>query len=286
MAWYAFKGYNNGQAISASAFDGAELNALGMHGYATQQQAQANPNSVNFFQKVVVNAAIDDYNNARDISPTIANNPSSPTAPVKAAVNGAKTAAGAAKNAITGGGSSKGNGSCCLINIPVVGCVLTKTQARAMIAGIIIGGSTLVAFVGFALLAVEAMERSGAGQAAGKSLETVGAGLAFVPGLEPAGLAVGAAGSAARRGSSSASSSLARRRTARAQRQQSGPTTTSTTREPIESESGGTRTTTRTTRPAGRGRVHERTRIEERTPGSHPGTTHRRVTETEQRRRA
>jgi hypothetical protein len=90
--WYAFKGYNNGKAISASAFDGAELNALGMHGYPTQPLAEAKPNSVNVFQSPVVNAAVNDYNNARDISPTIANNPSSPTAPVIAAGKAAQQA--------------------------------------------------------------------------------------------------------------------------------------------------------------------------------------------------
>lgn len=93
MSWYAFHGYNNGKAINASAFDGAELNALGMHGYPTQAQAEAKPNSVNVFQAPVVNAAIDDYNNARDISPTQANNPSDITAPAKAGVNTAKKAA-------------------------------------------------------------------------------------------------------------------------------------------------------------------------------------------------
>ena len=96
MSWYAFHGYNNGQPIDASAFDGAELNALGMHGYPTKAQAEAKPNSVNILQKAVVNAAIDDYNNARDISPTQANNPSNPAAPVQAA---AGTAANAAKSA-------------------------------------------------------------------------------------------------------------------------------------------------------------------------------------------
>jgi hypothetical protein len=93
VSWYAFKGYNGGKAIVASAFDGAELNALGMHGYATAAIAQVNPNSVNVFQSPVVNAAIDDYNNARDISPTQANNPTNPAAPVAAAANTATSAA-------------------------------------------------------------------------------------------------------------------------------------------------------------------------------------------------
>jgi hypothetical protein len=66
--WYAFRGYNNGQAISASAFDSAELNALGFHGYPTQASAAAKPNSVNLLQAPIVNAAIDDANNARDVA--------------------------------------------------------------------------------------------------------------------------------------------------------------------------------------------------------------------------
>lgn len=106
MTWYAFHGYNNGKAIDASAFDGAELNALGMHGYATEAQAEKNPNDVNVFQAPVVNSAIDDYNNARDISPTVANNPTSPTAPVTAAANGAKTAA---KKVVQAAGKVLGN---------------------------------------------------------------------------------------------------------------------------------------------------------------------------------
>lgn len=68
MSWYAFKGYNNNQAINASGFDSIELNALGMHGYPTQKEAQAKPNSVSWFQVVTVNAAIDDANNARDVA--------------------------------------------------------------------------------------------------------------------------------------------------------------------------------------------------------------------------
>jgi hypothetical protein len=92
--WYAFQGYNNGKAIAASATDSAILESLGMHFYPTAAEAQAHPNSVNIFQKISVNAAIDDYNNARDISPTTANNPTSPTSTAKAAANSAGQAAG------------------------------------------------------------------------------------------------------------------------------------------------------------------------------------------------
>lgn len=87
MAWYAFHGYNNGKAISASTLDGAELNALGMHGYPTERQAEQHPNSVGWWQVVTVNAAIDDANNARDVA-------SAPGNAAKAIANAAIPGAG------------------------------------------------------------------------------------------------------------------------------------------------------------------------------------------------
>jgi len=84
--WYAFNGYNNNQAVNVSIFDMTELNALGFHGYPTQADANAKPNSVNIFQAPIVNAAIDDANNARDVA-------SGPGNAAKAAANAAKKAA-------------------------------------------------------------------------------------------------------------------------------------------------------------------------------------------------
>jgi len=95
-------------------------------------------------------------------------------------------------------------GGACLWNLslPVVGsfCVLTKTEARAMIAGLILGMSGVVGIIGLGLIVVEGFASTGAGQAAGKTLERVGGGLALVPGAEAAGVLVAGAGSAARRG--------------------------------------------------------------------------------------
>jgi hypothetical protein len=78
--WYAFKGYNNNKAINAGQFDSIELNALGFHGYMTEALADAKPNSVPGFPNPlaavaipVVNAAINDANNARDVSSAPAN---------------------------------------------------------------------------------------------------------------------------------------------------------------------------------------------------------------------
>jgi hypothetical protein len=80
--WFAFHGYNNNQAVNVSIFDMTELDALGMHGYPTQAEANAKPNSVNLFQAPIVNAAIDDANNARDVA-------SAPKNAAKAAANAA-----------------------------------------------------------------------------------------------------------------------------------------------------------------------------------------------------
>ena len=118
------------------------------------------------------------------------------------------------------------SGSPCLVALPTVNllvtsvngaCILTKTNVRAMVGGMILGASGILAIVGLSLLVVEGFQQSGAGEAGGRSLGAVGAGLAFVPGLEPAGLAVGAAGAAAKRAGSRSGpdQSLARRRAER-----------------------------------------------------------------------
>lgn len=134
------------------------------------------------------------------------NNPSNPIG---------KTVVGSAESAVK---AVAAPGDCCLIKVPVLGaCIFTRTDARALMGGLVIGAGGLLTIVGLALLMVEGFQRSGAGAAAGRSLETVGAGLAFVPGLEGAGLAVGATGAATKRAGSTAgaSGSLRRRQTER-----------------------------------------------------------------------
>jgi hypothetical protein len=108
-----------------------------------------------------------------------------------------------------------------LPQLPVVGtpgCILSYGQGRALIGGAALAAGGFAFFVGLLVLAAGGLQGSGAGHAAGGALEGAGAVLAFVPGAEPAGLAIGAAGATARRAGSpsGASQSLARRRTARA----------------------------------------------------------------------
>jgi hypothetical protein len=116
-------------------------------------------------------------------------------------------------------GATAASTTSCLITLPVLGgCILTKTNVRAMAAGagLVLFGA--VGIVGLLILAAQAAQKTGAGHAAGGALETAGAAMAFVPGLEGAGLAVGATGAAARRAGSSsgARQSLDRRAAARA----------------------------------------------------------------------
>jgi hypothetical protein len=61
MTWFAFQGYNGGKAVDIAGSQEKEAAALGFHGYATQAQAQANPNSVNILNSWAVNEMIADY---------------------------------------------------------------------------------------------------------------------------------------------------------------------------------------------------------------------------------
>ena len=97
-------------------------------------------------------------------------------------------------NAATGGTSS---GKCCLITMPIVNtCILSRTECRALVGGLLGAVSLITGIIGLLLLVVEGFEHTGAGQAAGGALETTGAALAFVPGLE--GVGVGVAGARGR----------------------------------------------------------------------------------------
>lgn len=186
---------NNLENVFNNIFGGLGWHELNISGSATGAQAAVEA------RKEFPNGATPDY---------------SPVTAGKVASGAAKDA----KNAVTG--NSGGTGTDCMITLPVVGCILKYTQARALIAGFIIGASGIVGIVGLALLTVEALQRSGAATAAGHALETTGAGLAFIPGAEGAGLALGAVGSAAKRGGSraGAGASLDQRRRGREYRAQ------------------------------------------------------------------
>jgi hypothetical protein len=58
VTWFAFRGY---PAIDVAGIQEKELVSLGFHGYATQAQAQAAPNSVGWWQKAQLNTMEADY---------------------------------------------------------------------------------------------------------------------------------------------------------------------------------------------------------------------------------
>lgn len=104
--------------------------------------------------------------------------------PATAAAN----AVGAAGQAIAG--TTGTATAACAVSVPVVGCLLTKTQARALIGGLIIAGSAVAGIIGVMLLAAEGFRSSGAGAALGRTGSTLGK----VPGLGGTGAALKSVG--------------------------------------------------------------------------------------------
>jgi hypothetical protein len=111
--------------------------------------------------------------------------------------------------------------STCLIAMPSIlftggGCAFSKTNARALIGGLLLASGGVVGFVGLGVLVAGAFANTKAGQAAGKAVgstaELAGAGVALIPGAEAAGAGIAAAG----KGAKSYSQHTQRRRQAKA----------------------------------------------------------------------
>jgi len=102
----------------------------------------------------------------------------------------------------TAGGSSgtPAQTGTCLLSAPKVlgfslgGCLFSKTEARALVSGLMMAAGGLTLFAGLAVLTASAFAGTKAGKAAGRGLETVGAGVALIPGAEAAGAALAASG--------------------------------------------------------------------------------------------
>jgi Lysozyme like domain len=141
--------------------------------------------------------------------------------------SGPGAASGAAGAATTASlASNQGGSTACLIGFPGFAglgsfCVISKSQARGVLGAALMAVAVPVAAVGLLIVAASAFASTGAGHAAGGALETAGAGLAFIPGAQGAGIALGAAGAASRRAGSNGAGrqSLDRRQQARAAQQ-------------------------------------------------------------------
>ena len=64
MTWFAFQGLNSGKAINLAGVQEKTATAEGFHGYATEAQAEANPNSVNIITQGFADLFITDYSAA------------------------------------------------------------------------------------------------------------------------------------------------------------------------------------------------------------------------------
>lgn len=78
-------------------------------------------------------------------------------------------------------------------------CIFSKSQARAVVGGLMLAPAVGFTLVGAVVLAAFAFRRTGAGRAVGGAAEATGAAVAFIPGGEAAGAAIAASGSQVKR---------------------------------------------------------------------------------------
>lgn len=64
MTWFAFQGLNGGKAINLAGTQEKQAVVEGFHGYGTEAQAEAQPNSINFLTRGLADVWIADYNKA------------------------------------------------------------------------------------------------------------------------------------------------------------------------------------------------------------------------------
>jgi hypothetical protein len=64
MTWFAFSGLNSGKAVDLAGTQEKQAVIEGFHGYATEAQAEAHPNSVNLVTRVLADGWIADYSAA------------------------------------------------------------------------------------------------------------------------------------------------------------------------------------------------------------------------------
>lgn len=69
--------------------------------------------------------------------------------------------------------TSSASGSACVLSIPLAGCILQKSAARALIGGLCLGAAGVLGLAAAVILAASAFEHSGAAAAVGSAAEKV-----------------------------------------------------------------------------------------------------------------
>lgn len=139
---------------------------------------------------------------------------------------GAVASVGPGASASTGGNCD----SSCLVCVPLpsvgafgfsVGgggiCLFHKSEARALIGGLMLAGGAAAFLVGTALLAAFGLRTTGAAKGVGNAMEATGAAVSLVPGAQAAGAGIAGAGSRVKK---AGQEGAARRAQGRAQRVQ------------------------------------------------------------------
>src|SRR5258708_4432882 len=97
------------------------------------------------------------------------------------------------------GGGPGAKGGACLVRLPLVGCVLSTSSARALLGGGMLLAALPLGLVGAVVIVPLGLRRSGAGPALARSAEAAGARVGVLPRVDRAGAALAAARSAAAR---------------------------------------------------------------------------------------
>lgn len=143
MTWFAFQGLNNGKAVNLAGSQEKLAVSEGFNGYATEAQAEKNPNSVNFLTEVFAKGWIKDYNAAvkQQSQPGGKNNVLTPSGAIGAAASGGLSTLGSAFSGI-GGDIGNAIGSA-IGNIPVIHALTDKNfWVRAL--EVVLGGALLI----------------------------------------------------------------------------------------------------------------------------------------------
>jgi len=111
-------------------------------------------------------------------------------------------------------------------NVPLVGtigrdCLFSTSQARALIGGLLLAAAAPAGMLGLVILAAAGFRATRAGAKAAGAAEAAGGMIAVLPGLEPAGMAVAATGSAQKRVARRKEAARAQEKAKRAQGQKS-----------------------------------------------------------------
>jgi hypothetical protein len=133
MTWFAFKGLNNGKAIDLAGTQEKQATVTGFHGYGTEKDAEANPNSINFLNRIEADGFIADYNAAIKQG----SQPGGPNANITNPATAAKAAATGLVNSIPGVGSA-------ITSVEGFVSAFGNRNLWIRVAKVIVGGAILI----------------------------------------------------------------------------------------------------------------------------------------------